>query len=164
VPTGTGATAKTLAANAADLVLVSVSPNTETTVAGNPYSVTSRNSFSPLETSTATSTDLATELEWGYGDAVYYETTTGDYQNTFYMRVVPEQGKSVIDQGEYTIRLRLTSGNDSLLVQDSTVKVRFVSSAIGAGLTLTAADAGTFAIGEAALSTYGSTKYLKATP
>jgi hypothetical protein len=163
VPTGTGATAKTLADNARDIVLVSVAPNTETTVAGNPYSVTSRHSFTPLETSTQTTSDTALELEWGYGDSVYYETTTGDYQNSFYMRVAPEQGKTVIDQGEYTIRLRLTSGNDSLLVQDSFVKVKFVSSPIGAGFTLTAADAGSFTVGEAALSAYSSTKYLTAT-
>ena len=158
VPAGTAATAKTLAANAKDLALIRVTALSETATAGNPYSATSRADFVDAETSVTGS------IIYDESHLPQYETTTADFLNTYYLRVVPNGNAGpVIDQGEYSIRLRLTSASNTLLVQDSTIKVRFVSSAIGAGLTLSAADVGSFAVGEGALSTYGSTKYLKAT-
>ena len=159
VPAGTGADAKTLAGDKDDLLFVRVAPLDEAALYGNPWSVDARTDLSTVETASAAGADY----EFGYGDATYFETTTGGYDNTFYLRVVPAQGATVVNQGEYTIRLRLTASNSSLLVQDTTIKVKFVSTPIDAGLKLTAADAGTFAVGEGALSTYSSTKYLSAT-
>jgi hypothetical protein len=159
VPAGTAADAKTLAGNGSDLVLFKVTPTTTedgttATIGGNPYSVETRAAF--------TQSGTTSNATWGSTDTAYRETLGTGLVNSFYMRVVPAQGASVTDQGEYQIRLRLTSSNESFLVQDTTVKVRFVSTPIGAGLTLSATAVGTFAKSNAAISTYSSTKYLRA--
>jgi len=82
---------------------------------------------------------------------------------SFYLGVKPASGEDdVIDEGEYTIRLRLTSNNGALLVQDSTIKVRFVNGAVNSGAKLSAADAGAFPVATAH-STYSATKFINAT-
>jgi hypothetical protein len=156
VPAGTAATAKTVADNAADLVLHKVTPATDTAVGGNPYSVETRAAF--------TNTATASNATWGAADTTAYLETLGStgLLTSYYLRVTPGAGKTVIDQGEYQIRLRLTSNNSSFLVEDEIIKVRFVSTPIGAGFTLSATAVGTFAKGNAAISTYSSTKYLRA--
>ena len=155
VPAGTAASVKDLATNAADLILHKVTPNDDTAVGGNAYSVETRTAF--------TNSATASNATWGATDTTAYRETLGTgLVNSYYLRVTPGTGKSVIDQGEYQIRLRLTSNNNSFLVEDEIIKVRFVSSPIGAGFTLTATAVGTFAKSNAAISTYSSTKYLRA--
>jgi len=156
VPTGTTATAKTLAANAGDLYVTKVSPKVDANVDGNPYKVLTQASWS----------DSAVAY-WNETDTAWSETNTSDLDNTFYMRVTPFQATvsgsetNAIDQGEYTIRLRLATS--SLLIQDTLVKVKFVSSPIGAGAILTATGAGNWSTSQGALTSYSSTKYLSAT-
>jgi len=169
VPAGTAATAKTLADNAADLTLLKIKPATDTAVGGNPYSVETRAAFETYTVGlganeTATRTGLASNATWGAADTTAYLDTLGStgQLKAYYMRIVPTSGKTVIDQGEYQIRLRLTSNDNSFLVQDTTVKVKFVSSPIGAGFTLTATAVGSFAVGEDHDGLYTADKYLRA--
>ncbi len=159
VPVGTG-TAKTLSSNIGDLGIVKITPNVgnATNIAGNPYSITAKAAFRAVETGVADGTMAWYSTDTG-AKAATQETTTADYLNSYYFAVHPRSG--AVDQGEYSIRVRLVNG--SLLVQDTIVKVRFVSSIIGSGATLTANAVGTFAKGEAALSAYSATKYLTAT-
>ena len=158
VPAGTAATAKTLAANANDLVPIEINPLDTATIGGNPQVATTLGKWITVETGSAGSVTIAgsTTATW--------ETSTSAFANSYYFRVVPDTktGVSIINQGEYTLRVRLTSGSGSTLVEDETVKVRFVTSAIGAGLSLTASAVGTFAIGET-MTTYSATKYARAT-
>ena len=156
VPAGTGATAKTLANNANDLVPIEINPLDTDTVGGNPQVATALTKFITVETGTLGTVSIAGST------AATFETATGGFVNSYYFRVVPNTSVPVKNQGEYTLRVRLTSGSGSTLVEDETVKVRFVTSAIGAGLKLTAAAVGTFAIGET-MTTYSSTKYARAT-
>jgi hypothetical protein len=169
VPAGTAATAKTLAANAADLTLLKIKPATDTAVGGNPYSVETRAAFETYTVGlganeTATRNGLASNATWGAADTTAYLDTLGatGLLKAYYLRIVPSSGKTVIDEGEYQIRLRLTSNNNSFLVQDTIVKVRFVSSPIGAGFTLTATAVGSFAKGEDHDGLYTENKYLRA--
>ncbi len=169
VPAGTGATAKDLATHGADLILHKVIPATDTSVGGNPYSVETRAAFETYTVGlganeTLAKNGLVSNATWGAADTTAYLETLGStgLLTSYYMRVTPGMGKTVIDQGEYQIRLRLTSSNSSFLVQDTIVKVKFVSSPIGAGFTLTANAAGSWAKSQAAHTTYSSTKYLNA--
>ena len=166
VPAGTAATAKTLAANAADLTLLKVKPATDTAVGGNPYSVETRAAFETYSVGGPTASVLGnvSNATWGAADTTAYLETLGStgLLNSYYLRVAPGTGKSVIDQGEYQIRLRLTSNDNSFLVEDEIIKVRFVSSPIGAGFTLTATAVGSFAKDEDHDGLYSSTKYLRA--
>jgi len=156
VPAGTG-TAKTLSANAADLVPIEINPLDTNTIGGNPQVATTLGKWITVETGSAGAVTIASGAP-----AMYETTTSGPYENSYYFRVVPGQDKTVVNQGEYTLRVRLTANSGALLVEDELVKVRFVSSAIGQGLSLSAAVAGSFAIGET-MTTYSSTKYAKAT-
>jgi len=161
VPAGTGTTAKAIGSNFNDLVLIQQAPVNETSLAGNPYQATARGTwFTPTETSADVATNI---INWGGADNEYWETGTSQYDNSYYFTVVPGAGKTVVDQGEYTIRLRLTSNDGALLVQDTLVRVRFVSSPIGAGFTLTATDVGNYSVREAALAAYNADKYISAT-
>jgi len=156
VPAGTAATEKTLANNANDLVPIEINPLDTATIGGNPQVATALGKWITVETGSAGSVTIAGST------AATWETSTNAFANSYYFRVVPNNGVSVKDQGEYTLRVRLTSGSGSTLVEDEIVKVRFVTSAIGAGFSLTAAAVGTFAIGET-MTTYSSTKYARAT-
>jgi len=163
VPAGTAAEAKTLANHAADLVPIEINPLDTTTIGGNPQVATGLGQFITVETGSAGSVTIAAST------TATFETSTNAFVNSYYFRVVPAQRNitvgdtaTVVNQGEYTLRVRLTSGNGSTLVEDETVKVKFVTSAIGAGFSLTAAAVGTFAIGET-MTTYSSTKYARAT-
>jgi hypothetical protein len=166
VPAGTAATAKTLAAHGADLVPIEINPLDTATIGGNPQVATTLNKWITVETGSAGSVTIASST------AATWETSTSAFVNSYYFRVVPARYNTsagvtgdtatVVNQGEYTLRVRLTSGTGSTLVEDETVKVRFVTSAIGAGLSLTAAAVGTFAISET-MTTYSATKYARAT-
>jgi hypothetical protein len=163
VPAGTAATEKTLADHAADLVPIEINPLDTATIGGNPQVATALNKWITVETGSAGSVTIAGST------AATWETSTNAFVNSYYFRVAPAQRNTVtsdtatvVNQGEYTLRVRLTSGSGSTLVEDETVKVRFVTSAIGAGFSLTAAAVGTFAIGET-MTTYSATKYARAT-
>ena len=165
VPAGTG-TAKTLAANAADLVLQAVAPNTYANT-GNPYSITDSPFTAESKTVTRSNWTLigGGAAAWDSASTEYASSgTSTKVDNAYYLRVLPEtgQGRLVIDQGEYQIRLRLTSNTGALVVSDTILKVNFVSSSASSGAIITASDAGNFAK-SAAFETQSSTKFLRGT-
>ncbi len=103
---------------------------------------------------TATSTDTSgpgsgvtgvldsTSASGGNGHTVVLSQTTQGY---YYIKIAPRDGAAVLDQGTYSIRLRLTAGGASgIVVQDTTVKVTFVTAAANSGAVLTLTKSGTF--------------------
>jgi hypothetical protein len=146
VPT-TVNSAKTVAANAADLVITEVTVAT----AGQAYSTATTDAAvgdatdgSFDSTNTAGSNGAATALT-----------------NTYYAKVTIGSQKVVLDQGTYTLRFRLVKGD--LLVKETTAKVTFVTSAIDSGAVLTVASTGAKYVGSAVPTTYSATNNIKAT-
>ena len=135
VPAGTAGTAKSLASNAADLFVGRAAPGTDN---GTTYG----NTFTQSLGDTAAAT-----ITWGSTATTYENSpvTATQLDNSLYLKVVPATN-SVVDEGTYTIRLRLTSNNNALLVQDTLVKVTFVSSAVSSGAKLTVTPTGAFPI------------------
>jgi hypothetical protein len=150
-PAGTAATAKSQAVAKADLNLRKMVPGIDK---GNAYG--EGQTWTP-------GAAVNTVLTYGEADTTYNDSAkTTPLDNSFYLAVEPDNtnGDDVIDEGTYTVRLRLTNG--SLLVQDTLVKVTFVSSAANSGAVLTTSNAGSFAAGSAQTA-YAATKYIKAT-
>ena len=65
---------------------------------------------------------------------------------------MPKQGKSVIDQGVYTVSFTLTDKNGNL-VSTQTLKIDFVTSKVDSGSKLTLTTGGTFVVGSAVAPT-----------
>jgi trimeric autotransporter adhesin len=152
VPRGTANTAKSLASNAADLKITKLIPTVDN---GTVYT--------PSKAFTA-GTDANGTHSYGSADTAYKNNAgngASTLANSFFFGVTPTAA-DVIGEGTYTLRLRLTSGNGSLLVQDKLVKVTFVNGAVNSGAILTASTAGVFPVG-VAHSTYALTKHIKAT-
>jgi hypothetical protein len=83
---------------------------------------------------------------------------SGALSRSYYARVTKGQG-TPWDQGTYTLRFRLVKGN--LLVQDTTARVTFVTSAVDSGAALTLTDTGTFTSG-VAFDTYSASQNIRA--
>jgi len=152
VPAGTASTAKTVGANYTELTLTEMIPGSNV---GNAYATGQ---------TWTTGTTASGEMSFNSGDTAYNDNNTSTkVARSFFLGVKPTTGQDdVIDEGEYTIRLRLTSNDGALLVQDSTIKVRFVNGAVNSGAVLAAADAGAFPVATAH-SAYSATKYINAT-
>jgi hypothetical protein len=161
VPTGTASTAKTVGANAAELTITKLAPGTDNGApyaAGQAWSAAAGSSGSPAA---ANGTNGFGSQDTAYNNNAGNSTST--FANTLYFGVKPATGENdVIGEGTYTLRLRLTTGTGSLLVQDKLVKVTFVNGAVNSGAILTASTAGVFPVG-VAHSAYALTKHIKAT-
>ena len=147
VPAGTGSTAKSLAVNGqiesnsvipSDLEFVSLSvPTTRggAFVAQTPNGSAAQGLAGTIGSAHAVQSDSVTAT----GTGVYYlgvrnkvTANTGTYAS--------------VDQGEYTIRLRLTN-SAQFVVQESTIKVKFVSSAADSGAAMTVTQTGSLVKG-----------------
>ena len=157
VPAGDSSTAKTVGANAGELTLSKLAPGTD-------------NGQTAYAAGTTWSASGATagEISFTSSDTTAYKnnagnTSTTGLANSYYIGVKPTSGENdVIGQGTYTLRLRLTSGSGSLLVQDTLVKVTFVNGAVNSGAILTASATGSFPAATAH-SAYTLNKHIKAT-
>jgi len=173
VPRGRGTDAKSLTDNADDLNLRLVEPGYDN---GNPY-------YNGPDTRDLDEDDDVTEVVTQTFSV--YDETAGDYENlggtgltigeevltykdgplatsrakSLFLQVLPD-GAAVIDEGEYTIRVRLS--RNGILVKQDTLKVSFVSDPIDSGAKLSAADAGAFQE-DTAHDTYSADKYINAT-
>jgi len=151
VPTGDSSTAKSLAANAADLTLSWVSYSTAN---GNPYGSAASNIASTANAGYATQRTA--------GVTTYYNSgSSTKLVNSQYLRVVPAVADA-INQGTYTIRVRLMSNSGSLVVKDQLLKVTMVSSAASSGAVLTVTNTGSFAAA-GALTAYNALNNIKIT-
>jgi trimeric autotransporter adhesin len=147
----TGVTAKTLASNAADLVLTEGS----VAVAGQPYST-----FSAAATggTTTTTTDGIFAPEQNtYANS----SASAAVARSYYLKVSQNNGAAQ-DQGTYTLRFRLVKG--SLLVSETTAKVTFVTSSVDSGAVVTLTRTGSTFVGSTGtISAYSATNNIKAT-
>ena len=153
VPRGTAAVAKSVGADAGELTITKLAPVVNN---GTVYAAT--------QTWTA-GTAAAGTNSFGAADSTAYKASaaTAALTNSYFFGVTPTaNANDVIGEGTYTLRLRLTSGNGSLLVQDKLVKVTFVNGAVNSGAILTASTAGVFPVG-VAHSEYALSKHIKAT-
>jgi hypothetical protein len=156
VPAGTASTPKSVAADAGELTLSKMAPTLNN---GAPYST--GQSWNP-------SGPTPGSIAFGAADTTAYNNNAGNdatttLANSYYVGVDITGGQDdVIGEGTYTIRLRLTSGNGSLLVQDSLVKVTFVNGAVNSGAILTATAKGSFPAATAQ-TLYSANQHLKAT-
>jgi hypothetical protein len=148
VPT-TVNSAKTVAANAADLVITEV----EATTAGQAYGETAADDGNGQQLDT---------------DGIFTSANTAGSNgaatplvNTYYAKVTIANAATVLDQGTYTLRFRLVNGD--LLVKETTAKVTFVTSAVDSGAVLTVTSTGAKYVGSAVPTTYSATNNIKAT-
>ena len=148
VPT-TVNSAKTVAANAADLVITEV----EATTAGQAYGETAADDGNGQQSDT---------------DGIFTSANTAGSNgaatplvNTYYAKVTIANAATVLDQGTYTLRFRLVNGD--LLVKETTAKVTFVTSAVDSGAVLTVTSTGAKYVGSAVPTTYSATNNIKAT-
>jgi len=146
----TGVTAKTVAANAADLVITEVTSGT----AGQPYAT--------LTTEAGNGQESDTDGTYTSNNTAGSDGASTAKTNTYYAKVSisSANGVTVLDQGTYTLRFRLVKG--SLLVKETTAKVTFVTSAVDSGAVVTVSSAGSFYVGTA-VTAYSATNYIKAT-
>jgi len=156
VPTGTAATPKAVGTDGGELTIAKLAPGLDN---GAPYSTGQTWSASGA---------TAREIAYGAADTSVFKNNAGNvaadsFSNAYYIGVTPTAGQNdVIGEGTYTLRLRLTSGNGSLLVQDTLVKVTFVNGAVNSGAILTATATGSFPAATAH-TLYSATKNIKAT-
>jgi trimeric autotransporter adhesin len=154
VPRGTAAVAKTVGADAGELTITKLAPGADN---GAPYAAG--------QTWTA-GTAAAGTNSFGAADTTTYNNNAGNststFDNSYFFGVTPTASQNdVIGEGTYTLRLRLTSNNGSLLVQDTLVKVTFVNGAVNSGAILAVTDAGVFPAG-LAHDTYALNKHIRA--
>jgi hypothetical protein len=149
-PAGTS-TAKTLTTGKADLDIQPVVPGTDN---GNPVGNT--------WTTAGVLGNAATPASLTYGATAKKNNTSSlGVANSYFFQVKPNSSATVLDQGTYTIRFTLTSNDGALVVQNTDVKVTFVSSAALSGAITSISSKGVFTQG-VAQSAYTSTKYIKA--
>jgi hypothetical protein len=135
VPAGDSTTAKTVGANATDLT---ITKRTLTADNGNVYGEAADTAAEWGSVASAAGTISFTNSDTAQKNSVSTSTTAGSsVANSYYFGVTPATD-SVIGQGTYTLRLRLTSNSGALLVQDKLVKVTFVNGAVNSGAILTA--------------------------
>jgi hypothetical protein len=162
VPAGTG-TAKTLAANgnwsttstnatqAADLTFTSLKQPTTRTGAYVAQSGVGTSSWGGnIDASHTASTDSATSATVSAVDSVYYLGV----RNTL---AATSGTNASVDQGAYTIRVRLTVGG--FVVKEQNVTVKFVSAAADSGAAFTITQTG--ALYKDKIDTYTTTNNLK---
>jgi len=149
VPAGTGSTAKSLAVNgqiqsdsaiASDLEFVSLKQPT-----------TRGGEFIPQTPNGSAAQGLAGTI--GSAHAAQTDSVTATATGVYYLgirnKVTANSGTHAsVDQGEYTIRLRLTN-SAQFVVQESTIKVKFVSSAADSGAAMTVTQTGSLVKGRA---------------
>ena len=149
VPTGTAATAKTLAANAADLtfqeIKMAAALNNDWDFAtGGSSTNESIGSGATLESTTdgaigSNNTCHTRRGPTGDKSAATLTAQTSAKSCTYFLEIVG--GSSFLDQGVYTIQLDLTNVAGAT-IQRSTMKVDFVSLAADSGAKLTASAVG----------------------
>jgi len=169
VPTAV-TTTKTLAANAADLRFFELKQSAVTKV--NPiYDGGTVDTFTAIANGSDTNTDgvINSNNTGHYGmdnqlTAAETETARLLKKRTYYMGVqINGAGKTVIDQGVYTIAFDLKdlAGN---VIQRTTAKVDWVTSSTNSGAVLTASSTGQWFIGDTmTLAAQTDTRYLSAT-
>jgi len=120
---GQATTTKTLAQIQDDLTL------TEVTVAdeGNAYSTAT------ADAGNGSSSDTDGEIGYNNTDADCTDESDA-LDNRVYLRVTEASGGSALDQGEYTLRFRLTNSS-GLVIDEETAYVKFVSLAQTQGLS-----------------------------
>ena len=156
VPAGDSSTAKTLGANASDLT---ITKRTLTADNGNVYGQAADTAAEWGSVASAAGTISFTSSDTAQKNNVS-SAAGGSLANSYYFGVTPATD-SVIGQGTYTLRLRLTSNSGALLVQDRLVKVTFVNGAVNSGAILTASAAGSFPAATVH-NTYALTKHIRA--
>jgi trimeric autotransporter adhesin len=177
----TTATAKTVAANGGafgtasnnDLSIVEVKAGTNDTITNWAYNAAGDGLSGVAATTpdTVTATAAIYDGKIGSENTSYfgqlpYTLTTGNNaaattagQDTvtsksryYYVAIMPKSGKSVIDQGVYTVSFTLTDKNGNL-VSTQTLKIDFVSNKVDSGSKLTLTTGGTFIVGSAVAPT-----------
>jgi trimeric autotransporter adhesin len=165
VPVGTSGTAKTLAANGTgrtratttnDLIFTEVKQSSAVTgsITGiDP--VWSGATVDSVTTMTETTTDgvISSQNTRHYGMTSAQGASTADTNtalwgksSTYYLQIAPGGGKTVLDQGVYTVQIDLTDSVGNT-IQRSTIKVDFVTDPADSGAKLTAASTGSWFIG-----------------
>jgi hypothetical protein len=173
----TGVTAKTSAANggvfgtgsANDLSMVEVKGQTSGTLTSWGYTAAGDGAGGAAATSVDTVTASASapfDGAIGSENTSYHgqvmaaasytpsETATSKVRY-YYVAIMPKLGKTVIDQGVYTVSFTLTdlAGN---LVSTQTLKIDFVTSKVDSGSKLTLTKGGTYTVGTALTSASAS--------
>jgi hypothetical protein len=151
----TSVSGKTLSSNSADLVITEGKLATDN---GVEYAST----FSSNNTG---GTGTATDGTFTAGQDTYKDglgsSAAAAVSRSYFFSVTRDAAKDVLDQGEYTLRVRLVNGD--ILVKEELIKVTFVSTAADLkGATLTVSDVGAFYVG-LSVSEYDANNYITAT-
>jgi len=142
---------KTLAEVQDDLTLTEVTVGTE----GQAYSTATADSGNDAEAESDTDGTIGSNNT----DADCTDESDA-LDNCVYLKVTEASAGTALDQGEYTLRFRLTNSS-GVVIDEETAYVKFVSSAADSGAAITLAKAGQFYSGTAIA--YTTTNYLKAT-
>ena len=177
VPVGTSGTAKTLAANGTgstratttnDLIFKEVKQTAATGI--DPvWSGATADTNSAMTAETSTDGVFTKNNTRHYGMTSAQGASTSDTNtalwgtaSTYYLQIAPGGGKTVLDQGVYTVQIDLTDSVGNT-IQRSTIKVDFVTAPADSGAKLTAGAAGQWFVGNTpSIANQTATKYISA--
>jgi len=164
VPAGTSGTAKTLPANGTgstratttnDLIFTEVAQAAATGIdpVWGGLSPDTTSAMAAVAAETSTDGVFSSRNTRHYGMSSAQGASTADTNtalwgkaSTYYLSIAPGGGKTVLDQGVYTVQIDLTDSVGNT-IQRSTIKVDFVTAAADSGAKLTAASTGSWVIG-----------------
>jgi len=164
VPAGTSGTAKTLPANGTgstratttnDLIFTEVAQAAATGIdpAWGSLSPDTNSAMAAVAAETSTDGVFSSRNTRHYGMSSAQGASVADTNtalwgkaSTYYLSIAPGGGKTVLDQGVYTVQIDLTDSVGNT-IQRTTIKVDFVTAAADSGAKLTAASTGSWTIG-----------------